>query len=147
MFSIKAKATKLIDNSSYPEIVLCEIVDIDGQKHEFIEKWPVVSAEDFDNYNSDKYEYVGFVGTLEQNGSYYNVDVDGATIIGDIENPVQDLSAYNNQKVYVEGYYLGMNSDAQGNKYLNIALTKISTLDNEGSTNDVLPGDDITVTN
>ena len=30
MFFIKAKATKLIDNSSYPEIVLCEIVDIDG---------------------------------------------------------------------------------------------------------------------
>lgn len=105
-----------------------------------------IITEDFDNYNSDKYEYVGFVGTLEQNGSYYNVNVDGATIIGDIENPVQDLSAYNNQKVYVEGYYLGMNSDAQGNKYLNIALTKISTLDNEGSTNDVLPGDDITVT-
>ena len=60
--------------------------------------------------------------------------------------PVMDLSVYNNQKVYVEGYYLGKNSDAQGNKYLNIALTKISTLDNEGSTNDVLPGDDITVT-
>ncbi len=49
MFSIKAKATKLIDNSSYPEIVLCEIVDVYGQKHEFIEKWPVVSAEDFEN--------------------------------------------------------------------------------------------------
>lgn len=105
-----------------------------------------IITEDFDNYNSDKYEYVGFVGTLEQNGSYYNVYVDGATIIGDIENPVQDLSAYNNQKVYVEGYYLGKNSDSHGNQYLNIALTKISTLDNEGSTNDVLPGDDITVT-
>ena len=49
MFSRKAKATKLIDNSSYPEVVLCEIVDVYGQKHEFIEKWPVVSAEDFEN--------------------------------------------------------------------------------------------------
>ena len=47
MFLIKAKATKLIDDSSYPEIVLCEVVDVYGQKHEFIEKWPVVSAKDY----------------------------------------------------------------------------------------------------
>ena len=39
MFYIKAIATKLIDDSGYPEFVLCE----------FIEKWPVVSNEEFTN--------------------------------------------------------------------------------------------------
>ena len=49
MFCIKALATQLIDRSFYPEIVLCEIVDVNGCKHQFIEKWPVVSAEKFEN--------------------------------------------------------------------------------------------------
>ncbi len=46
---IKAKATKLIENTGYPEIVLVEFYDFEGRKHEFIEKWPVVSAYDFDD--------------------------------------------------------------------------------------------------
>lgn len=49
MFYIKAVATRLIDDSSYPEIVLCEFADFKGIKHEFIEKWPVISSEKFDN--------------------------------------------------------------------------------------------------
>lgn len=48
MFEIKAKAIKLIDDTGYPETVLVEFYDYDGQKHEFIEKWPVVSAQEFD---------------------------------------------------------------------------------------------------
>ena len=51
MFCIKALATQLIDRSFYPEIVLCEMVDVHGCKHQFIEKWPVVSvsAKKFEN--------------------------------------------------------------------------------------------------
>ena len=49
MFYIKAIATKLIDDSNYPEIVQCEFTDYNGKKHEFIEKWPVISKEDFIN--------------------------------------------------------------------------------------------------
>lgn len=49
MFYIKAIVTKLIDDSSYPEIVLCEFVDYNGKKHEVIEKWPVVSDKEFTN--------------------------------------------------------------------------------------------------
>lgn len=49
MFYIKAIATKLIDNTGYPEIVLCEFMDYKGNKHEFIEKWPVVSDKEFIN--------------------------------------------------------------------------------------------------
>lgn len=49
MFYIKAVATKLIDDSSYPEVVLCEFLDFYGKKHEFIEKWPVLSDKEFIN--------------------------------------------------------------------------------------------------
>ena len=31
MFEIKAKATKLIDDTGYPEVVLIEFYDYDGQ--------------------------------------------------------------------------------------------------------------------
>lgn len=47
MFFIKAIATKLVDDSEYPEFVLCEFVDCDEKKHEFIEKWPVISDKVF----------------------------------------------------------------------------------------------------
>lgn len=50
MFEIKAKATKIIDNTSYPENVLIEVIDFEGQKHNFIEKWPVVSAQELDGF-------------------------------------------------------------------------------------------------
>ncbi len=49
MFFIKVKATKLIDNSSYPEIISCEFIDVNGCKHKFTEKWPIVSNERFEN--------------------------------------------------------------------------------------------------
>lgn len=48
MFEIKAKATKIIDNTDYPEVVLIEVIDFEGHKHNFIEKWPVVSVQEFD---------------------------------------------------------------------------------------------------
>ena len=49
MFYIKATAIDLIDNNSYPEIVLCEFIDIYGIQHRIIEKWPVVSVEKITN--------------------------------------------------------------------------------------------------
>ena len=49
MYYVKAIATKLIDDTRYPEIILCEFFDYDGHKHEFIEKWPVVSDKEFKN--------------------------------------------------------------------------------------------------
>ncbi|MDY4887452.1 MAG: hypothetical protein SO533_07445 [Eubacteriales bacterium] len=60
MFYIKATAIDLIDNSSYPEIVLCEFNDIYGIKHRIIEKWPVVSREKFDNI-FPKDSYIGCI--------------------------------------------------------------------------------------
>ena len=60
MFYIKATAIDLIDNSSYPEIVLCEFNDIYGIKHRIIEKWSVVSREKFDNI-FPKDSYIGCI--------------------------------------------------------------------------------------
>ena len=49
MFYIKATAIDLIDNNSYPKIVLCEFIDIYGIQQRIIEKWPVVSVEKITN--------------------------------------------------------------------------------------------------
>ena len=49
MFEIKATAIELLDNSTYPEIVLIEFFDYNGHKHRFIEKWPVVSVQKIDS--------------------------------------------------------------------------------------------------
>ena len=49
MFYIKAKATRLIDDSAYPEVVLCEFIDANDNQHKVIEKWPVISGEKFEN--------------------------------------------------------------------------------------------------
>ena len=49
MFYIKSIATKLIDDSTYPEIVLLHFCDTNGKNHEFLEKWPIVSNKEFTN--------------------------------------------------------------------------------------------------
>ena len=87
MFYIKATAIDLIDNSSYPEIVLCEFIDIYGTKHRVIEKWPVVSLEKFDNV-FPKDSYIGCVIVEEKiesvivntNQPWYIESTDGKNI-------------------------------------------------------------------
>ena len=49
MFYIKATAIQLIDDSTYPEIVRCVFTDAHGRTHTVMEKWPVVSAEKYEN--------------------------------------------------------------------------------------------------
>lgn len=49
MLTIKATAIELLDDSTYPEMVLIEFLDYYGRRHRFVEKWPVVSAEAFDS--------------------------------------------------------------------------------------------------
>lgn len=72
MFYIKCTATKLLDDSVYPEVVLCEFVDCNGKKHEFIEKWPVVSSEEF----ADSFPLNCVIGctVLKENANSYLVD-------------------------------------------------------------------------
>lgn len=98
----------------------------------------------FQNTQIDRYEYVKFAGTLEQSGNYYNVIVDGVTDrIGSIEYPTQDLTPFIGKKVSVEGWFIGFTG---GGKYLKVVLKNISVIDDSGSAEDVVPGDDIVVT-
>ena len=102
-------------------------------------------TEQFDSYSSDEYQYISFSGSLETRGVYYDISVEGADTKGSISAPLQNLNDYIGSYVTVEGYYLGHEVDSNGNSYLNIALTNISKTWTESSTNDVLPGADITV--
>jgi hypothetical protein len=92
------------------------------------------------------YDYVRFTGTLEKSGTYYNIRVSGSEVLGSIASPVQDIEGFVGKLVCVEGYYLG-HSLSGGISYLNVALKRIEAFDNitDGSTGDVIPGDDIVV--
>ena len=83
MFYIKATAIDLIDNSSYPEIVLCEFIDIYGIQHRIIEKWPVVSNEEYDNV-FPKDAYIGCI-VAEQKAESVIVNTDQPWDIESIE--------------------------------------------------------------
>ena len=104
---------------------------------------PLYNAAAFDSQPIDRYYYVKFAGTLEQSGNYYNVIVEGATVrTGSIEFPLQDLTEFIGKKVSVEGWFIGF---ADNGKYLKVVLRKIALVDDSGSTEDVVPGDDIVV--
>ena len=105
--------------------------------------------EYFKNFNlEDKYYYVKVMGTLELSGSDWVVLVPGVddTVVR-IEYPLQDLSSYANKKVIVEGWFTGFSSSNVGTRLMTMVLSQISlSADNNGSTEDVIPGDDIVVT-
>jgi hypothetical protein len=74
MFYIKATATRLVDDSAYPEFVLCEFMDAYDRKHRIIEKWPVVSSENFENI-FPKDCFIGCV-IVEKKANSYIVDTE-----------------------------------------------------------------------
>ena len=84
-------------------------------------------------------------GTLQQNGSYWNVIVPG---VEDkqvrLEWPSVDLTPYKDQNVLVEGWFAGNTISSTGMKYVKIVLRDIAIAEgNDSSTEDVIPGDDI----
>lgn len=101
----------------------------------------------FSSYSSMAYDYVRFTGTLEKNGTYYNIRVPGSEVLGSIASPVQDIEGFVGKLVCVEGYYLG-HSLSNGVSYLNVALKRIEDMSDipHGSTEDFFPGGDIVVT-
>lgn len=48
MFQIEIQILKIIDNSFYPGLVECILVDAWGNSHTFHEKIPIVTAQDID---------------------------------------------------------------------------------------------------
>ena len=83
MFYIKATAIDLIDSNSYPEIVLCEFIDIYGIQHRIIEKWPVVSNAKYDNI-FPKDAYIGCI-IVEEKAESVIVNTDQPWYIESIE--------------------------------------------------------------
>jgi hypothetical protein len=100
-------------------------------------------TQNFEGYASDYYQPISFFGTLSISSPYHNITVDGASRVGSIQSPAIDLSGYDGKKVYLEGYYAGLSGANQ--QYLNIVLTKIALPDTDGSTEDVIPDDDLVV--
>ena len=116
------------------------VIDAGERNYMYGQYIDLTSSADFDSFYWDRYDYVKFIGTLEYTGSYWNVNVDGATAhVGSIMSPDQDLTAFIGKKVLVGGWFCGFS----GNKYLNIVLREISESSTDGSTEDVTPGDDL----
>lgn len=94
----------------------------------------------FDNIQIDRSDYVVFIGTLEQNGNYWNVKVDGATRVGSINYPLEDLTPYVGKRIYVGGWYCGISGNG---KYFNVMMREIIPENTAGDLEDIVPGGDI----
>ena len=70
---------------------------------------------------SPEQKYIQFTGMLNISGSYYNVTIDGASSVGSISYPADDLSEYDGKAVTITGYFNGVS----GGRYLNILYTEI----------------------
>lgn len=107
---------------------------------------PVFSGVDItsfiDDYSSSTYDYIRITGTLTVSGNYVNIVVDGATRQGSIQSPNFDVSEYVGEKVTVEGFFTGI---TENNSYVTMVCTKIMLPDTDGSTEDVIPDDDIII--
>lgn len=99
----------------------------------------------FDYYDSDRYDCIGYSGVLQRNGNYYNVVVSGAERQGSIHYPIQDLTEFVGKEVYVKGFFAGLSASGN-NVYVNTILTDILLPDGDGSTEDVIPDEDIVIT-
>ena len=144
-------ATKTTNNN-LPEIIIYEGAywchKLDDQVYDYAAELPVV-IENLSAYDSDCYDYIRFVGTLElstnSNGkTYYNL-TDGIQTAckGSISTPLADIKEYEGQKVMVEGYYTG--STVSGSTtYVNLVMKKIIPVNDDtmtdGSTEDITPG-------
>lgn len=72
---------------------------------------------------SPEQKYIQFTGMLNISGSYYNVTIDGASSVGSISYPADDLSEYDGKAVTITGYFNGVSGSST--KYLNILYTEI----------------------
>lgn len=131
--------------NNLPELHKIELVNVlDDQEYDYgyYYYYDLNTAEAFDNTEITAYKYVKFAGTLRYTGQYYNVEVDGAARMGSIEYPIEDLSPYYDQKISVEGWFIGYSG---AGKYLKVVARKVELVDDSASTEDVIPGDDIAV--
>ena len=142
-----AMIAKKVTYNNLPEITDIQAFEVlsDGEyDYGYDTYYNLMDPEVFKTIEIDRYQYVKYAGTLKKEGNYYNVIIDGVTERkGSLEFPTQDLTEFLDKKVAIEGYFIGFVS---GGKYLKTVLKSIQFVDDEGSTEDVIPGDDIVVT-
>ena len=93
----------------------------------------------FDSYSSQTREYVTFTGKLSiSNNKYFNIEVDGATVVGSIVKPAKDISSLNGKTVTITGYFLYFTTASSGAKYLYVIATDIQ---GDGSSGGDDPGE------
>ena len=97
--------------SSGNEVVLPEPKGLDGAA--------------MDAYESTKIELIQYVGTLKVSGSYYNVEVPGATKKGSIQYPLntEALTALKDKTVTATGFFTGITGSST--KYVSMMSTSV----------------------
>ena len=86
------------------------------------------TGADLDAYlNNPAIKYVEYTGTLTINGTYYNIEVEGAsTAVGSIQYPKDGVvNAASGSVVKVTGYAIGVS----GAKYVSTMAVKVETVD------------------
>ena len=134
------------DNSCWWHVVLAKEYDYDPEA-------PLVIQE-LSSYESAAYDYVSVTGILEigtesTGKPYYLVHVNGQEPFQVlISQPLQEIDQFNGKNVIVEGYNMGKGTYNSA-PTLKVMLKRIWDSDSlsGGSTEDVLPGGPITVTN
>lgn len=93
-----------------------------------------LAAADFESIVTAKVaerKYVTFEGTLNINGNYFNIAIDGTeAAIGSIVKPKEDISALNEKKVVVTGYLMYVNK-----KYVYVVATSVEDATSAGINN------------
>lgn len=141
--SIIARKTTYNKLPELIDVQMVQVIDDGVRDFGYNTYYNLYDPETFRTINLDRYVYVKYAGTLQKSGSYYNVIVDGVEErMGSIEFPVQDLTEFIDKRVSVEGWFIGF---ASGGKYLKTVIRSITLIDDNASTEDVTPGDDIVI--
>lgn len=133
---------------NFPEISNIKSIDVlDDTEKDFGYGgfYNLLSSEAFQNFEIDKCEYIKYKGTLVKEGIYWVVKVEGSSLQGILEWPIEDLTSYQNQLVLVEGWFLGNSTSPSGVTQRHTLFKIIKTSSGEGSTEDVVPGQDIII--
>ena len=85
----------------------------------------VLDGAAMDAYESTKIELIQYVGTLKVSGSYYNVEVPGATKKGSVQYPLntEALTALKDKTVTATGFFTGITGSTT--KYVNMMSTSV----------------------
>ena len=86
-----------------------------------------MTIDDIDAYATAPYSrYISYKGILSISGNYYNVTVDGATVVGSIAYPISGSvdAELNGKEVVVVGYSVG--STGSSTKYVNTMITSVA---------------------